>query len=186
MNREERFIFCNEESQKKMKSILEETNGIYQYILDKLYGQDKKESNELIEKTIKHIIEKENGKITVVMNKKIFDSAYIKYDPYYLVNFKSIYPLVKYMYFDKNVSLTMVKFNTKPIEMNQIMRELTGSAIDTFLRIFNHYGEEFYKILTTKDIEVNIMFKKFNTKGITKSIVEDIYRNMRATKKKSI
>lgn len=181
MDRKERFIFCNQLSKDKMEKMNKETDDIYQHVLKTLYPDENErtKTESLVQATIDHIVKKEEKKIAFVSEVEGYDSCYIKDDPYYLVNFKPIYPLIKIMVFDKRFQINMLKFNIKPIPFNTRMREMTGGAVDGFLRIFNSAGEEFYKAMTMKGIEVDVRWKKFNTKGIAGSIINDIFRNMK-------
>lgn len=166
--------------------MIKNTDGIYQQILTKLYPDNKNEVDEIVEKTLERIIKREDLQIQEVSDKKWYESGYILDDPYFIANFKAIFPLVKFMFFDKDMRTTIIKFNIKPIEINNIMREKVGSLIDEFLREFNAQGEEFYKKMTIQNIQIDKRFKTFNTKGIMRGVLSEIYSNMKIVMKKKM
>ena len=185
MERKERFDFSNQLSREKMGNMIKQTDEIYQHILTKLYdGEAKKMADEVANKTMERIIKKEEEKTNEASEKELYNKGYQLDDPFFLANFKAFFPLVKFMFYDKNVRLTTLKFNMKPIEINNIMRELVGGAVDAFFREFNHQGEEFYNKMTANGIGIDGRWKRLQTKGITRGVVSDIYANMKMAMKK--
>lgn len=184
MERKERFLFANQLSKNKMETMIKNTSDIYGQILWKLYPDEikRKEADEIVNKTLERIITKENNQIEEVARGEFYNSAYELDDPFFIGGFKAIFPLVLSMYYEKGVRTIMLKYNMKPIQINQIMREQVGGLLDAFLREFNAQGEEFYKAFQARGIDLK--WHGGRTKGLTRGVISDIYGNMKMAMKK--
>lgn len=183
--REEHFHFCNQLSKEKMENMIRNTNNLYQHILIQLYpDQDaRNKADDVVCKTMERIIKKEEIQIQEATEKKLYDDAYELDDPYFLANFRAIFPIVKAIFFDKNIRASMVKFNFNPTHLNIRMKELVGGDMDAFFREFRDEGEKFYQKMMVKGFHKR-KWSGQQMKGITGGIIREIYSAMKIAMKR--
>lgn len=177
----EQFSLLYKKSFEKMNKVNKETSEAYNHVLEACYTNPMKHE-EFIGRVLASQMRKVNDEYIFAMERGIYEHGYQKKDPYFLCNFKAIYPLIKRLLYDNQITTYQVKKSYDALTLNNYMKKLTGNAINIFLMTFNESGEEYYKVLEAHGISLDTKFRKFRLRGIPKSVCQDILGKMRGDK----
>lgn len=174
-------------SKEKAERVRKQTEHIYNRIIeDKEKVFLERYDNWLLNgKKLKFIGIETKKKLTY--QKKLWLAGWKIRDPYFLWNFRAIYPIIKRDFFDKGVTTTMVRINYCRKAMNDAFKVNYGTALVEFLRVFNGEGEEYIKELNKANIKDKLYNEQKNYNpnwsGLPNSIVSDLLGAMRTMMK---
>jgi len=176
----EKFLKLVKFSLEKNERVVKQTENIFRNLTLKLFNDQTIHELNTFYWYLFHSIEK---KMIYVIKKELYNDGYFIIDPFFKCNFKAIFPLIKYLFLDKNISTYLVKKNFNKIAMNERIKEIGGGYINYFLIIFRDEGIEYRKTLVSHGIPIKL--KDIQTlKGIPKGVVCDILGAMRTWSKK--
>jgi hypothetical protein len=127
-------------------------------------------------------------KLTENIKKELWKDGWILTDPYWKWNFKAITPMIKTCFFDKGISVGMVKLSFSREGINRRFSELYGGIPAKFISIFNHEGEQYVKALIANGImdkigrKTDFPYTQYEYKqwrGIPKGVICDLLGVMR-------
>jgi hypothetical protein len=115
-------------------------------------------------------------------SKELWNDGWKVRDPYWTWNFKAITPIIKRIFYDKQITTYMVKRLYDRRSMNDKFRELHGGLIGKFISIFNDEGEKYMMELNRIGILQKITKREIRYiqwHGIPNSVVSDLLGAMR-------
>jgi len=160
----EEFELLVKLSKEKMLEMVKRTDKLYNEILNRLYKDKVKENKAFTDGVHSYIINEieNNPKKGINLYRKTGGwVSWVKKDPYFQANLKVLYPVVKYCYYDRGWTTTMLKRIPNPNQDNynerlsrtvsQTFWETIGSGNMLLIKkVFRELGDEYYKKLVPK------------------------------------
>ena len=120
-----------------------------------------------------------------VFKRRLWEDGWMRIDPYFLLCFKPIFPLVYVKFLKKGTTTTQIKKCFSPSAINDSFKQIAGGILYQFLTIISNAGTEYYRTLSLEGLlhKFDRKEKIVGLKGLSKSIVYDILRYMRRVEK---
>ena len=170
-------------SKSKMNEMRDTTMDIGDDITGILYPNSRKHVGSFVDKFHNHIVNTIDGRVGVVRHKRVYLDGWFNIDPYFLANFRPVYPIVKLLFHDKGITTYNIKNNYNANMVNAKIMSMCGEQVHGFLAEFNARGRAYYQTLVSNEIVDSPQFPSFSSNGISKSIIQDILGRMRGFRK---
>jgi len=166
-------------SKEKSKEVIEETESIFQKLL-------KTCPKPLFVIAFAEWLEEEiDRKMKDIKNGKMWIDGWKLVDPYFLVNFRCIFPVVYNHFFEKGIKTTEFDSSFDSRAINEMLKETYDREVKVFLQIWKNAGSSYHKKLKEEELSVKVTKEYGHSddvrewKGIPKSIIRELLGKMR-------